>query len=109
MGAYLLFSALSNITYVLLDSTTHCRRVAAQSIARNLSHLGLLATMPRWWRGDAITGVALTYPLMELAAVIGSLGLSWSTCQRLKAESVGEFSGVDLTGILTQEGSLCIP
>jgi len=112
LGAYLLFSALSNIIYVLLHSTTHYRRVAAQSIARNLSRLGLLATMPWWWRGDPITGVALTYPLMELAAVIASLGLSWSTWQRLKAEPVGEFSGGDLTGILTQKGvyaSLSVP
>ncbi|MCJ7548647.1 MAG: hypothetical protein MUQ30_03075 [Anaerolineae bacterium] len=83
LGAHLLFSARSNITPVLLHSTTHYRRVAAQSIARNLSGLGLPATMPWWWRGDPIAGVALTYPLMELAGVVASLGLSWSTWQRL--------------------------
>jgi len=73
LGAHLLVSALTNITYVLLHSTTRYRQVAAQSIARNLSRLGLLANMPWLWRGDPITGVALTYPLMELSAVVASV------------------------------------
>lgn len=112
MGAYLLTKALNDIASVLFHSYTRYRRLAAQSITRSLARLALLAVMPWWWRGGALLGVALTYPLMELAALLVSIPLTQIVWLELRRVSAAAYTCKDLLVLFRRQGlyvTLSIP
>jgi len=112
MGAYLWLTAPNRAAYVLLHGATRYRRLASQSITRNLSRLALLATLPRWWPGESLTGVALTYPLTELAAMMVSLALVRVIWPEMRGVSTVGYSYKDLLVIFQRQGlyaTLSIP
>ena len=67
MGTYLWLTGPTAAAHGLFHGTTRYRRLAGQTIVRSVSRVGLLISLPWWWSGSMLTGVALTYPLMELA------------------------------------------
>lgn len=83
VGTYLLFTGLTNAGVTLFHSHTLYSRQAAQSVVRLSSRLLLLATLPLWWSGNRLVGVALTYPLMEAATAFVSVGLAWNIARPL--------------------------
>lgn len=101
LGAYLFASALNRGLEALFLSHTLYRRSAAQPVARSLSRLALLATLPWWKPGSALASVALTYPLMEFFTFIFSLWMAWHTLRFLLTVSKEQ---VDLGKLLQQQG-----
>jgi O-antigen/teichoic acid export membrane protein len=104
VGVYLLTTALNEVISVLFHSYTRYRRLAAQSIVRSLSRLLLLVTLPLWWRGEALLGVAWTYPLMDGTALVVSLWLTRRTWADLWRVSTGEYSLASLAVLFRQQG-----
>ena len=112
MGAYLLTTALNGVANVLFHSYTRYRRLAAQSITRSLARLALLATLPLWWRGDALLGVAWTYPLMDCAALLVSVRLARVALRDLQGVQTTGYSLASLIDLFRQQGiyaTLSIP
>lgn len=112
MGTYLLTTALNGVANVLFHSYTRYRRLAAQSITRSLSRLLLLATLPLWWWGDALLGVAWTYPLMDCAALLVSVRLAQVAMRDLQGVQTGVYSFASLIDLFQQQGiyaTLSIP
>lgn len=112
MGTYLLTTGLNGVAGVLFHSYTRYRRLAAQSIVRSLSRLLLLAILPFWWRGEALLGVAWTYPLMDFAGLLVSAWLAGVALRDLQGvQSVG-YSFASLFTLFQQQGiyaTLSIP
>jgi O-antigen/teichoic acid export membrane protein len=106
MGSYLLISALNRVLEVLFLSHTHYRRTAAQPVARSLSRLILLVTLPWWKPTSALTGVALTYPLMEFVTFLLSLWMAWPLLRLMYTVSSRD---VSLVRLLQQQGIYVIP
>lgn len=104
MGAYLLTTALNGAASVLFHSYTRYRRLAAQSIVRSLSRLGLLIALPLWWRGEALLGVAWTYPLMDIFALLVSAWMSQRALRDLQGVRVGGYSLSSLAVLLRRQG-----
>lgn len=112
MGFYLLTTALNGVVGVLFHSYTRYRRLAAQSITRSLSRLLLLAILPFWWRGEALLGVAWTYPLMDCAALLVSAWLARIVWRDLRDARIGEYTLSSLFALFQQRGiyaTLSIP
>ena len=112
MGFYLLTTALNGVVSVLFHSYTRYRRLAAQSITRSLSRLLLVATLPLWWRGEALLGVAWTYPLMDCAALLVSAWLARIVWRDLRDARIGEYTLSSLFALFQQRGiyaTLSIP
>jgi O-antigen/teichoic acid export membrane protein len=112
MGAYLWLTAPNNVAYTLFHSSTRYRRLAGQSITRSLSRLALLATLPWWWPGEPLVGVALTFPLMELAVLAVSLILARVVWPELCRVSTIGYSYKDMLTIFKRQGlyaTLSIP
>ena len=112
MGTYLLTTALNGAANVLFHSYTRYRRLAAQSIARSLARLALLATLPLWWQADVLVGVALTYPLMDFAALLVSVWLARVALRDLRGVQTTGYSYVSLIVLFRQQGiyaTLTIP
>jgi len=112
MGTYLLTTALNGVANVLFLSYTRYRRLAAQSITRSLARLALLATMPLWWQGDALLGVAWTYPLMDCAALLVSVRLAKIALWDLQGVQTARYSFASLIDLFRQQGiyaTLSIP
>jgi O-antigen/teichoic acid export membrane protein len=112
MGGYLWLTAPNNAAHTLFHSVTRYRRLAGQSIIRSLSRLALLATLPWWWPGELLAGVALTYPLMELAVLLVSLYLARVAWGQMKEASTAAYDHKDLLSLLTKKGvyvTLSIP
>jgi O-antigen/teichoic acid export membrane protein len=112
MGGYLWLTAPNNAAHTLFHSATRYRRVAGQSIIRSLSRLALLATLPWWWPGELLLGVALTYPLMELAVLLASLYLARVAWGQMKGASTAAYDHKDLLSLFTKKGvyvTLSIP
>ena len=104
MGTYLLTTALNGVANVLFHSYTRYRRLAAQSITRSLSRLLLLATLPLWWRADALVGVAWTYPLMDCAALLVSVRLARVALRDLRGVQTTGYSFALLIDLFRQRG-----
>jgi len=104
MGAYLLTTALNGVANVLFHSYTRYRRLAAQSITRSLARLALLGTLPLWWRGDALLGVAWTYPLMDCAALLVSVGLARIALLDLQGVQTARYSFASLIDLFRHQG-----
>lgn len=112
MGFYLLTTALNRVASVLFHSYTRYRRLAAQSVARSFSRLMLLATLPLWWRGQTLLGVAWTYPLMDVAALLISAWLARMALRDLRAVQADSYSLASLAVLFRQQGvytTLSIP
>jgi len=112
IGTYLLTTALNGVANVLFHSYTRYRRLAAQSITRSLARLALLATLPLWWRGDALLGVAWTYPLMDCAALLVSVRLARIALRDLQGVQTARYSCDSLIDLFRQQGiyaTLSIP
>jgi O-antigen/teichoic acid export membrane protein len=112
MGFYLLTTALNGVASVLFHSYTRYRRLAAQSVVRSLSRLLLLATLPFWWRGENLLGVAWTYPLMDIAALLVSAWLTQRALYDLRDVRADGYSLASLAVLLRQQGiyaTLSIP
>jgi O-antigen/teichoic acid export membrane protein len=113
MGGYLWLTAPNNAAHTLFHSVTRYRRLAGQSIVRSLSRLVLLATLPWWWPGELLAGVALTYPLTELAVLLISLYLARRAWRDIKGASTSAYDyDEDLLSLFTQKGvyvTLSIP
>jgi|GEM_PF-2793812 len=112
MGSYLLTTALNWVVTTLFHSYTHYRHLAAQSIVRSLSRLLLLTTLPLWWRGETLLGVAWTYPLMDVAGLVVSAWLSCKTLRDLRHVQTDEYSLASLAALFRHQGvyaSLSIP
>jgi O-antigen/teichoic acid export membrane protein len=112
MGTYLLTTALNGVANVLFHSYTRYRRLAAQSITRSLARLALLATLPMWWRADALLGVAWTYPLMDCAALLVSVRLARIALRDLRGVEITGYSFASLIDLFQQQGiyaTLSIP
>ncbi len=104
VGVYLLTTALNEVIGMLFHSYTRYRRLAAQSIVRSLSRLLLLVTLPLWWRGEMLLGVALTYPLMDGVALMVSFWLTRRTWTDLRRVSTAKYSVASLTALFRQQG-----
>lgn len=104
MGAYLWLTAPTSVAYALFHSTTRYRRLVAQSITRSLVRLALLATLSWWWRGEPLLGVALTYPLMELATLLVSLRLAQIVWPDLRGVSTAVYGCKDLLALFQRQG-----
>jgi O-antigen/teichoic acid export membrane protein len=104
MGTYLLSTALNGVASVLFHGYTRYRRLAAQSIVRSLSRLLLLATLPFWWRGEALLGVAWTYPLMDIVALFISAWLARTTVRDLQGVRADGYSLTSLAVLFRQQG-----
>lgn len=104
MGTYLLTTALNGVANVLFHSYTRYRRLAAQSIIRSLSRFLLLATLPFWWRGEALLGVAWTYPLMDIVALFISAWLARTTVRDLQGVRADGYSLTSLAVLFRQQG-----
>jgi O-antigen/teichoic acid export membrane protein len=112
MGFYLLTTALNGVVSVLFHSYTCYRRLAAQSVARSVSRLLLLVTLPLWWRGETLLGVAWTYPLMDVAALLVSSGLAQRALRDLRGVRADGYSLASAAVLLRQQGiyaTLSIP
>jgi O-antigen/teichoic acid export membrane protein len=112
MGGYLWLTAPNNAAHTLFHSATRYRRLAGQSIIRSLSRLALLATLPWWWSGELLAGVALTYPLTELTVILGSLYLARRAWGQMKGASTAAYDYKDLLSLFTKKGvyvTLSIP
>jgi O-antigen/teichoic acid export membrane protein len=112
MGFYLLTTALNGVASVLFHSYTRYRRLAARSVVRSLTRLLLLVTLPLWWRGETLLGVAWTYPLMDIAALWVSAWLVRTTLRDLRNVQVDGHSLASLAVLLRQQGiyaTLSIP
>jgi O-antigen/teichoic acid export membrane protein len=112
MGGYLWLTAPNNAAHTLFHSATRYRRVASQSIIRSLSRLALLATLPWWWPGELLVGVAVTYPLTELTVMLVSLYLARVAWGQMKGASIAAYDYKDLVSLFTQKGvyaTLSIP
>lgn len=112
MGGYLWLTAPNDAAHTLFHGATRYRRVAGQSIIRSLSRLALLATLPWWWPGELLAGVALTYPLTELAVLLVSLYLAQRAWRDIKGASTSAYDYKDLLSLFTQKGiyvTLSIP
>jgi O-antigen/teichoic acid export membrane protein len=112
MGTYLLTTALNEVLRVLFHSYTRYRRLAAQSIVRSLSRLLLLITLPLWWRGETLVGVAWTYPLMDIAALLVSAWLVQRALHGLRGVRTDGYSLASLAALFRQQGiyaTLSIP
>lgn len=112
MGTYVLTTALNGVANVLFLSYTRYRRLAAQSITRSLARLALLATLPLWWQGDALLGVAWTYPLMDCAALLVSVRLAKIALWDLQGVQTARYSFPSLIDLFRQQGiyaTLSIP
>lgn len=112
MGFYLLITALNGVVSVLFHSYTRYRRLAAQSVARSLSRLLLLITLPFWWRGETLLGVAWTYPLMDVAALLISVVLARRALHDLQGVRADGYSLASLAVLFRQQGvyvTLSIP
>lgn len=112
IGTYLLTTALNGVANVLFHSYTCYRRLAAQSITRSLARLALLATLPLWWRADALVGVAWTYPLMDCAALLVSIRLARVAMRDLRGVQTTGYSFASLAALFRQQGiyaTLSIP
>ncbi|MBC7249759.1 MAG: oligosaccharide flippase family protein [Anaerolineae bacterium] len=104
MGFYLLTTALNGVISVLFHSYTRYRRLAAQSIIRSLSRLLLLALLPLWWRGEALLGVAWTYPLMDVIALLMAAWLVRRALRDLRDVRVEGYSLASLGVLFRQQG-----
>jgi O-antigen/teichoic acid export membrane protein len=104
VGVYLWLTAPNSAAQALFHGATRYRRLAAQSIARSLSRLALLATLPWWWPGQRLTGVALTYPLMELVAALVAGALARAPWMDLGRVSTLAYSYRDLLSLFTHQG-----
>ena len=112
MGAYLWLTAVNLAAAALFYSTTRYRRLAGQSIVRNVSRLLLRATLPWWWTQQRLTGVALTYPLTELAVILASAYLARGAWAEFRSKSATTYSLRDLTPLFARKGiyaTLTIP
>jgi O-antigen/teichoic acid export membrane protein len=112
MGSYLLTTALNGVATTLFHSYTRYRRLAVQSVARSFSRLLLLATLPLWWQGEILLGVAWTYPLMDVAALLISAWLARITLRDLWAVQADGYSLASLVVLFRQQGvyaTLSIP
>lgn len=112
MGFYLLTTALNGVASVLFHGYTSYRRLAAQSVARSVSHLLLLVTLPLWWRGATLLGVAWTYPLMDVIALLVSPWLAQRALRGLRGVRADGYSLASLVVLLRQQGiyaTLSIP
>jgi O-antigen/teichoic acid export membrane protein len=108
MGTYLLTTALNGVANVMFHSYTRYRRLAAQSIARSLFRLLLLAALPFWWRGEALVGVAWTYPLMDFAALLVSVWLARIVWRDLRGVRTDDYSLDSLAVLFRQQGVYAI-
>jgi O-antigen/teichoic acid export membrane protein len=104
MGGYLWLTAPNDAAHTLFHGVTRYRRVAGQSIVRSLSRLALLATLPWWWPGELLVGVAITYPLTELAVLVVSLYLARRAWRDIKGASTTGYGYRDLLDLFTQKG-----
>jgi O-antigen/teichoic acid export membrane protein len=104
MGTYLWLTAPSVAAHALLHGVTRYRRLAAQAIVRSLSRLTLLLTLRWWWRGDSLTGVALTYPMMELAGALVAVYLARLPWMELRAAPATAYTVKDLLSLFRQKG-----
>lgn len=104
IGTYLWFAAPNRAASTLFHGATRYRRLAGQSITRSLSRLVLLATLPWWWTGERLAGVALTYPLMELLTAVASLGLARLPWDELRSASTDEYNLRSLMNLFRQKG-----
>ncbi|MFZ5918891.1 MAG: oligosaccharide flippase family protein [Chloroflexota bacterium] len=104
VGVYLLTTALNAVMGMLFHSYTRYRRLAAQSIVQSLSRLLLLVTLPLWWQGEALLGVAWTYPLMDGMALMVSFWLTRRTWADLRGVSTAMYSLTSLTVLFRQQG-----
>jgi O-antigen/teichoic acid export membrane protein len=104
MGGYLWLTASNGAAHTLLHSVTRYRRVAGQSIIRNLSRLALLATLPWWWPGELLVGVAVIYPLRELVTLAVSVYLARVAWWDMKEASTATCDHKDLLSLFTQKG-----
>jgi len=112
MGVYLWLTALNTSARALLHGTTRYRRLAAQSITASLGLLTVRATLPWWWSGERLSGVALTYPLMELATALASVYLARAAWLELKESSTTAYNYRNLLSLFAQKGvyaTLSIP
>lgn len=104
MGVYLLTSALNGVATTLFHGYTHYRCLATQSIVRSLSRLLLLATLPFWWQGKTLLGVAWTYPLMDVAALLVSAWLARTVLRDLRDVRADGYSLASLAVLFRQQG-----
>lgn len=104
MGTYLWLSAPNTVAYTIFHSATRYRRLAGQSITRNVSRLALLAALPWWWAGERLVGVALTYPLMELTAVVVSSYMTRVVWMELKDIPTTPYDTHDLLDLFQKQG-----
>lgn len=104
MGFYLSTTALNSVVNVLFHSYTRYRRLAAQSIVQSLARLLLLAALPLWWQGEKLLGVAWTYPLMDVAALLVSAWLARRALHDLRGVLVEGYSLASLAGLFRRQG-----
>jgi len=104
MGFYLLTTAFNSVVSVLFHSYTRYRRLAAQSVVQSLSRLLLLAALPLWWPGETLLGVAWTYPLMDVAALLVSAWLARRALRDLRDVRVDGYSLASLAVLFRQRG-----
>jgi O-antigen/teichoic acid export membrane protein len=112
MGLYLLASALNNIAVTVFHSHTLYGYQAAQSMFRSAMRLLLLVTLPLWWNGNSLVGVALTFPFMELLTACASLLLVSRILRPLRAVSLSSTPRADMWRVLREQGlysSIIIP
>jgi O-antigen/teichoic acid export membrane protein len=101
MGLHLLLSALNLVPHTLFLSHTRYRRSAAVAVMRSTSRLALLATLPWWAGGERLTGVALTYPLMEVSTLLLSLWMVRPIWRELRGLSGGQ---ANLAALMRRQG-----
>lgn len=104
MGFFLWFSVPNELARILFLGTTRYRRVAGQSMMRSVSRLCWLATLPWWWGGQPLVGVALTYPLMELSTGVFALYFIRFPWSELKGVSTSGHSLKQLFELLHKQG-----
>lgn len=104
MGTYLWLTAPNTAAFTIFHSATRYRRLAGQSITRNVSRLALLATLPWWWPGERLVGVALTYPLMELTVMLVSSYMTRVVWVELKDIPTSTYDNHDLISLFQKQG-----
>lgn len=104
IGVFLWVSAPNELARILFLGTTRYRRVAGQSMTRSVSRLCWLVTLPWWWGGQPLVGVALTYPLMELSAGVFTLYFVRFPWSEFKGISTSAHNFKQLYGLLRKQG-----
>jgi O-antigen/teichoic acid export membrane protein len=112
MGIHLWLTALNNAARALFHSTTRYRRLAGQALTRSVGSLAWRMTLPWWWNGTRLLGVALTYPLAEMMAMLVSLCLAREPWMEFQGASTKKYNYRDLASLFAQKGvyaTLSIP